>query len=181
MAQASDTQSWLAEDIAFSVLGLSRGAGRDLVAHGMLRPARDGIFRERDIVEGTIAKCVRALPGHRAGEWGNAWRTLREDGVVYAIVERASIESARRRLEIVVDDTTLRITAAVDDDQLVAAVRGSASGRALVVVDITDEMNTRLEAFRHRATSGAVPARRRGRPRKSAEVHRLPTAVPGDG
>ncbi len=177
MAQLSDTTPWMPEDAAFAVLGLSRGAGRDLAAQGMLRPALDGIFRERDIVEGTIAKRVRALPGHRAGDWGNAWKALREEGAVDAILERAAIEPARRRLEIVVDETTLEVTAAVDDDQLIAAVRGTAAGRALVVIDVTEDLNVRLDAFRRRANRGAVPAKRRGRPRKSAEVHHLTNAV----
>lgn len=168
------------EDGAFSVLGVSRGAGRDLVMHGMLRPAQDGIFRERDIIEGTLAKHVRALPGHRAAEWSNAWSSLRNDGVIDAMVEAAATASARQRLEIVVDDTTLEVTAATDDEQLVAAVRGSPAGRTLVVLNITGEMNTRLDAFRRRANRGPVPARRRGRPRKSAEIHRLPTVAAGD-
>jgi hypothetical protein len=177
MAEPSDMHRWMPEDAAFAVLGLSRGAGQDLVAQGMLRPARDGIIREPDIVEGVIAKRVRALRGHRAGEWANAWHALREEGIVDVILERATIESARQRLEIVVDEMTFAVTAVVDDDQLAAAVRGTAAGRCLVVMDLTDELNAVLVAFRRRANRGAVPAIRRGRPRKSADVHGLPNAA----
>jgi hypothetical protein len=179
MAELSDMNRWMSEDVAFTVLGLSRGAGQDLVAQGMLRPVRDGIVREPDIVEGVVAKRVRALRGHRAGEWANAWHALREEGVVDVIVERAASESARQRLEIVVDEMTFAVTAVVDDDQLSAAVRGTAAGRSLMVIDLTDELNTVLVAFRRRANRGAVPATRRGRPRKSAAVHDLPN-VAGD-
>jgi hypothetical protein len=177
MAELSDIKRWMPEDAAFAVLGLSRGTGQDLVAQGMLRPARDGIFREPDLVEGVIAKRVRALRGHRAGEWANAWQALREEGIVAALLERATNEAARQRLEIVIDEVTFAVTAVVDDDQLAAAARGTAEGRSLVVMDLTHELNAVLVAFRRRANRGTVPATRRGRPRKSADVLGLPHAA----
>lgn len=167
---------WMPEDAAFDILGLSRGLGRDLVAAGLLRPAQDGIFRERDIVEGAIARRVRDL-GHRAAAVANAWQALREDGGIDALVARATTEAARDRFEVVVDKATLDVTAALDDEELAAAVRGTANGRLLVVIDLTEELDTALRAFRRQANRGAVPARRRGRPRKTADVHTLPVAA----
>ena len=180
MATPSDANLWMSEDAAFSLVDLSRRTGRELVAQGVLKPAQDGIFRRRDIIEAAIAKRARDVAGHSGVEWGNAWNAQREEGAIETLLDRAASQEARQRLEIVVDETTLALTAAVDDEHLVAAVRGSATGRRLVVIDVTDALNTALRAFGNRGNRGAVPARRRGRPRKTAEVYHLSAGANGD-
>jgi hypothetical protein len=180
MARPSDANRWMSEDAAFAAVGLSRRTGRELVAQGVLQPSQDGIFRRRDIIEAAIAKRARDVAGHSGADWGNAWNTQREDGAIDTLLQRAASEEARERLEIVVDEATLGLTAVLDDGHLVAAVRGSATGRRFVVIDMTDELNTALDAFGNRANRGAVPARRRGRPRKTAHVYHLSAGTNGD-
>jgi hypothetical protein len=180
MATPSDANRWMSEDAAFSLVGLSRRTGRDLVAQGVLKPAEDGIFRTRDIIEAAIAKRVRDVAGHSGTEWANAWNAQRENGAIEALLERAASEEARQRLDIIVNATTLALTAVLDDGHLVAAVRGSATGRSYVVIDMTEELNTALNGFGNRGNRAAVPARRRGRPRKTAEVYHLSAAANGD-
>jgi hypothetical protein len=171
MPSRSDRSRWLPEEPAFEVLELSRGAGRELIAKGLLRPREDGIFRESDIVEATVIEHLRPSLG-RLSEAARTCAALREEGVFGAIVELALSDDAERSFAIVIDERTSEVSAIVDDQELVAAVRGPLR-RRLVFVDLTDELNARLTAFRRRANRGPVPAKRRGRPRRTAEVHTL--------
>lgn len=172
MSCRSDTNRWLPEDAALEVLGLSRGAGRELLGQGLLRPAQDGIFRDTDIAEATILQHVRPLLG-RVSAACNTWAALRDEGAIDALVEAALSDSAALRFELVVDELTRDVVGAVDDGQLISAIRGR-PGRRIFFFDLTQELNSRLTAFRRRSNQGPVPATRRGRPRKSAEIHQLP-------
>jgi hypothetical protein len=172
MSERSDTSRWLSEDAALGVLELSRGAGRELLNKGWLQPQQDGIFREAEIVEATILKHIRPSLG-RSSEASNTWTALRKDGTVGGIVQLALSEDAALRFEIVVDELTRSLSGVVNDEQLVIAVRGPLR-RRLVFIDLTEELNARLTAFCRRANRGPVPASRRGRPRKTADVHALP-------
>jgi hypothetical protein len=175
MSDRSDTNRWLPEDAALEVLETSRGAGRELLGQGLLRPTQDGIFRDADIAEATILQHVRPLLG-RISTARNTWAALRDEGTIDALVEVALSDQAALRFELVFDELTREVVGAVDDGQLLAAIRGPLR-RRIVFLDLTQELNSRLTAFRRRANQGPVPATRRGRPRKSAEIHQLPTAA----
>lgn len=178
MPDRSDPSRWLPEDAALNVLELSRGAGRELLNKGLIQPRQDGIFRESDIVEATILNHVRPSLG-RVAEASNTWSALREEGTVGAMVHLALSDEGERRFEIVTDELTRTLSGVVNDEQLIAAVRGPIR-RRLVVIDLTDELNARLVAFRRRANRGDVPTRRRGRPRKAAEIHALSARTDGN-
>jgi uncharacterized UPF0146 family protein len=172
MPHPSDRNHWLSENAALELLGFSRGAGRDLLSQGLLRPAQDGIFRDADIAEGTILQHIRPLLG-RISTASNTWAALREEGAVAVLVDRALSLEATSRFEVVVDEVTRDVVGVVNDGQLLMAVR-AAQSHSMVVVDLTQELKASLTGFRRIADRGPVPAKRRGRPRKSAEIHRLP-------
>jgi hypothetical protein len=171
MASADDTR-WLAEDAAFRVLEMSRGLGRELTRRGMLQPQEDGVFRVGDIVQGALLKRFRPYLGG-AEESAQVWASLRSEGLVGVMVERALSAEAVERFEVVVAQRTGRMTAVVVDQQLPAAVKGNREPQ-LLVVEFRADLAACLETFRRRAHCGPMPARRRGRPRKSATIHELP-------
>ena len=122
----------MAEDTAFSVLGLSLWRRPRSVAQGMLRPARDGIFRDARHRRGDDRQVRPGAARPSRGGGGNAWRTLREDGVVDAIVERGSSRAGPARLRSWSTTRPMRVTAAVDERGWSHAVRGTDRVRALV-------------------------------------------------
>src|ERR1700723_2688318 len=112
MSDRSDTNRWLPEDAALEVLETSRGAGRELLGQGLLRPTQDGIFRDADIVEATILQHVRPLLG-RISTARNTWAALRDEGTVDALVEVALSDQAALRFELVFDELTREVVGAV--------------------------------------------------------------------
>jgi hypothetical protein len=171
VAVNGDTR-WLAEDPAFRVLEMPRGLGRELVRRGMLRPQQDGVFRTQDMVQAALLKRFRHELGG-AEESAEVWASLRVEGLVDEMVERALSAAAADRFDVVIDQRTGRMTAVVDEDQFLTASSGDGE-RRLVIVPFRAELAACLEAFRRRAHRGPVPAVRRGRPRKSATIHELP-------
>lgn len=176
MSESSDGGLWMTEDAALELLGLSRGAGREVTS--LLRPKKEGIFREEDIIEGALLVSARPRLG-RSAESASTWTALRGEGVVADLVGLALSVHEADRLELVIDELTRTITGALNDEQLLVAVRPGRRERRLTIVDVTGELRAVREGFRRRAKRGLVPDRRRGRPRKTGEVHALPSATAG--
>jgi len=99
---------------------------------------------------------------------------FREAEIVEATILKHIRPSLGRSSEASNTWTALRKDGTVGGIVQLALSEDAALRRRLVFIDLTEELNARLTAFCRRANRGPVPASRRGRPRKTADVHALP-------
>jgi len=99
---------------------------------------------------------------------------FREAEIVEATILKHIRPSLGRSSEASNTWTALRKDGTVGGIVQLALSEDAALRFRLVFIDLTEELNARLTAFCRRANRGPVPASRRGRPRKTADVHALP-------
>ena len=160
----ANDSDWIDESKALEIAGVPRSTFQGWAKAGLVERDAGGAYTEDAVLEFTL---LAALRDHLSvQQLGTLWPKLRALGTVADLVGKARALDEGRRLDLVVELAHGGISAARNDEELVAAVRHPGAPRALVVMDVAPRVALARDAFRTWATDARRPtARKPGRPR----------------
>ena len=161
--------AWVPQAQILDLAEISRATLNSWIKAGLDIPEAAAAYRVADLVKLLIFAGARKhlTPQQLAA----AWADLAGAGKTATITNAARELSPDDAFDLVIDVKYKALEVARSDQELLAAVRHPTAPRAVVVVDLAEQMRDAVSSFFRSAKEDVPPtARKRGRPKK-AKAH----------